>query len=240
MFLKIFHPILQVRILFLVLGIILLAGISVGCSLSFAADVTPPPAMQMAEVNLTSSSTPVVNKFPILLPNIQNGVSIYQAKCVSCHGVNGLGGGTQSSDLPNSVSAIGNLEFASQKEPVAWFEIVSEGNLDRSMPGYKSMLSDRQRWDVVAYLYTLAYKPDSLVAAGQIYQTECKVCHGNGGGNGNLAVQLGLEMPNWLDPSRLVEFSANDLKGIIEAGSENGMPAFGEQFNQEQIQSLAG
>ena len=108
------------------------------------------------------------------------------------------------------------------------------------MPGFESVLSDRQRWNVVAFLYTLSYGTENLTEGAAIYSTECQVCHGQGGGDGVQAAELGLNPPDWLDPSRLVGFSADELMAVINSGSESGMPAFADKLTEAQIQSVTG
>ncbi len=220
-------------------ALLLVAGFSSACSLSFAADVTPPPALLTPAPRVSPESTST-RSFPIVLPNPQNGQNIYLDRCAACHGMDGMGDGAQSGQLSNPAAALGNFEISRQAKPVEWFEIVTEGNLESSMPGFESVLSDRQRWDVVAFLYTLSYSQERQVEGAAIYSAECQVCHGLGGGDGKQAAELGLNQPDWLNPSRLVGFSADELMAVIAHGSESGMPAFADKLTPEQIQSVTG
>ena len=151
-----------------------------------------------------------------------------------------MGDGAQSGKLANPATALGNFEISRKRKPVEWFEVVTEGNLKRLMPGFESVLSDRQRWDVTAFLYTLSYDKEGQAEGAAIYSAECRACHGMGGGDGIQAAELGLNQPDWLDPSRLVGFSADELMAVIANGSESGMPAFAEKLTAKQIQSVTG
>jgi mono/diheme cytochrome c family protein len=53
------------------------------------------------------------------------------------------------------------------------------------MPGFKAKLSDSQRWDVLAYTYSLSAPAQIIDEGRQLYQTNCAACHGeNGAGDG--------------------------------------------------------
>jgi len=113
-----------------------------------------------------------------------------------------LGDGTQAGQLRNPAAALGNPENAINKKPVEWFEVVTNGNLDRSMPDFKTELSERQRWDVVAYLYTLGYPQDSLAEGARIYRQECELCHGRGAVTVQLPSRWACSSPiGWIHPA---------------------------------------
>ena len=50
-----------------------------------------------------------------------------------------MGDGAQANQLPYPATALGNLEISRQRKPVEWFEVVTEGNLERFMPGFESV-----------------------------------------------------------------------------------------------------
>ncbi|MGW8251213.1 MAG: c-type cytochrome, partial [Anaerolineales bacterium] len=134
------------------LGLLLLTITLAGCSFSLAEDITPPPGAVQAPVSQTEP--PPVNGplYPLVPPNSENGAAIYAEKCAPCHGQTGLGDGPRSAQLPNPVTAIGSAEVARQATPARWYTQVTQGNLERFMPPFSS-LSDRERWDVVAYAF---------------------------------------------------------------------------------------
>ena len=136
------------------------------CSFSLAEDIKPPPG---SEVQMPTGRTqPAVTSgpmYPMVPPRPANGISQYSEKCAPCHGVTGQGDGSRAAELPNPVAPLGNPEFARQTAPADWYDMVSRGNLERFMPPFTSM-SDRQRWDVVAYSFMLGLPTDEI-AAGQ-------------------------------------------------------------------------
>ncbi len=85
------------------------------------------------------------------------GKDIYEGKinpavnCARCHGNDGkptkLGKGAP--DLSNSAEV-------GQHSDARWFWRISEKKAGTTMPAYKDKLTEEQRWQVIAYLRTLA------------------------------------------------------------------------------------
>ena len=78
----------------------------------------------------------------------QAGKQLYQPNCV-CHGLKG-----------NSLT---DFDFSTKDFPLTlqasadyYFWAVSEGALSRGMPGFKSSLSENERWQILTYMSTLA------------------------------------------------------------------------------------
>ncbi len=76
------------------------------------------------------------------------GKQIYQASCGGCHGANG---GNVAVANFSSAGYSSNL----QQTPDRAFWILTEGNLAKGMPPFKSSLSTDQRWQVLTYISTL-------------------------------------------------------------------------------------
>lgn len=227
----------------ILLFLILLVS-ATGCNFSLAADVTPPPGYQSP---VPQQTTPVASAvYPPLPPDPASGAAIYAEKCAPCHGVTGLGDGESASQLPNPVPALGAPEEARQANPRDWYNAVTNGNLESFMPPFNS-LSERQRWDVVAYALTMSTNPDNLAQSAVIYQAECAECHGETGkGDGPQAATLGDSVPDFADLAFLASRSNQDLFNAISAGIGTSMPAYDQQLNDaerwgltEYVRSLA-
>ena len=80
------------------------------------------------------------------------GKPIYERSCLACHGVTGAG--IKESDFSTEDSAM-HLE----ERPDLHFWILTEGNLSRGMPPYKSSLTDEQRWQTLNYIWSLGMAP---------------------------------------------------------------------------------
>lgn len=79
------------------------------------------------------------------------GKAVYDKYCSSCHGRQGEGLGPVSG-LPrfSDHAALGN------KSDQELFDKVTMGGKGSGMPAWKGILSDQERWDVVAYIRTFA------------------------------------------------------------------------------------
>ncbi len=163
---------------------LLLAFLLSGCSISLAEDITPPPNYKEPAVEEESQPTAASTVFPLVAPDPLQGALIYTEKCLPCHGETGMGDGPMAGNLSNPPSPLGNAELARQARPADWYIIVTEGNLEKFMPGFAS-LSDRERWDVVAYAQTLSTTPEEVSTGKTLYEAECAACHGiTGAGDG--------------------------------------------------------
>lgn len=176
-----------------------------GCGITLAADITPPPdytppAPQAVE--------PVSTALPLLPPDPAAGAATFAEKCAPCHGPTGLSDGEKTSLLPQLPVMIGKPEIAQAAVPTEWFRIVSEGNLERMMPGFSGSLDERQRWDVVAYALMLSHPAEYLQRGAELFAESCAECHAGGE-----AAQDDLG-----DPGRLAGLSLNDIAAVIAEG----------------------
>jgi mono/diheme cytochrome c family protein len=224
------------KFIYLVIGLMGLVILS-GCNFSLASDITPPPNYT-PEAVVAPTNSPVI--FPLVAPDPKQGAQLFTDHCVPCHGAAGLGDGPQASKLPNPVAAIGTADVARQASPSTWFQVITNGNLPLFMPPFASSLSDAQRWDVLAYVYSLSM-PDKSVADGKaLFQPQCAACHGESGkGDGTKAASLSKPPKDLTNQSLLASLSANDLFGAITNGSAPDMPAFASQLNEDQRWALA-
>ena len=197
---------------------------------SLAEDITPPPGYQAP----TQSAAETV--YPIVPPDTARGAEIFAEKCAPCHGVEGRGNGSMASNLSVEVPAVGLPEVALSAKPAEWFDLVTNGRMERSMPPFRS-LTDRERWDVVAFTLSLHVTQQQLDSASQIYAQQCQSCHGEQGwGDGPQAA--GLAVPDWSIQERLAQLSEEELFQVITTGA-GSMPAYRDALNDEQRLALA-
>lgn len=210
------------------LAILAAAVLLAGCSL--AEDVTPPSGIDNLQPVLPSGPVQTAAA-PLQPPDVANGAAIYAEKCAACHGPSGLGDGAQASALPNPPAALGDPALARQITPADWYAEVTDGNLDRFMPGFQS-LSDAERWDVVAYALTLSEVAQARPAAMEAFAAECAGCHGELGAGGETGPAL-----NGL--ARMAENTLQQAYDVITQGAQAGMPAFGERLADAERWALA-
>jgi mono/diheme cytochrome c family protein len=199
-----------------------------GCGgLSLAADVTPPPNYQPQQQSSAQQVETVSTAFPLLPPDPTAGEAIYTQKCLPCHGASGMGDGPQSSNLPEPPPALGSREVASAARPSDWYDLVTVGRLEKFMPGFTESLNDRQRWDVVAYVFTLSTSQAELEQGKAVYDSQnCVSCHGESGEGGENA-------PDWSQQERLAMFSALELEDVV-ANGQDSMPPYADQLSADE------
>lgn len=187
-----------------------------GC-ISLSEDITPPPG---SEAPTAPPATPAAEQlvFPVLPPDPARGASLYTEKCAPCHGSTGLGDGPDASGLPNPVAAIGSIELSRQATPTDWYLMVANGNIERYMPPFKS-LSVPQRWDVIAYVFSLSTSDTELSQSQALFAEQCASCHGERGrGDGPDAGELSTSPIDFTDQAFMGYKSAADLYQSISGG----------------------
>jgi mono/diheme cytochrome c family protein len=216
-------------------GLVLLALLLLSaCSFSLAEDITPPPG---AEVPLEEPTQPPVSGplYPLVKPNPASASGTYAEKCAPCHGDTGLGDGSMAGQLPVPAPAVGTNPVSRKATPSEWYRIVTQGNLERRMPPFNS-LSDRQRWDVVAYLYSLSTDTETITEGEELYLANCAACHGkDGDGKGPQAAGLPAAATNFTDLEVMAGISDDILYQAISEGKGSAMPAFGEQLSPHEM-----
>ena len=110
-------------------------------------------------------------------PDINRGAQIFQERCTECHGVSGDGWG----ELVRAGSVERPLDMRDRalvapKSPLAWYEVITQGRIEKLMPPWENALSDEERWDVALYSYTLAYDEELLAAGERLWRERCGGC----------------------------------------------------------------
>ena len=195
------------------------------CSLT--ADITPPPDAWQPTASEPISANPEISLQPY---NFSEGKALFVENCASCHGAAGLGDGEDAADLPFQAAPLGSKDFNNAKTLSGWYQVVTDGRVEHSMPSFAS-LTDQQRWDVVAYAFLLGFDPTTLGDGKDIYAQECATCHGTDGKGKPVGERV---TPDFSDPKTLTDMSNQDIGQIIANGNSEGMPAFSEKLSQQQ------
>ena len=110
-------------------------------------------------------------EYPEEKSSVESGKEIYKSNCAVCHG-----------DMGSALFEFNDHGSMIQKTSAEFYNAVTEG-MGREMPAF-SDLSDSQRWDVVAYLWTFWLDESSVGKGMTIFSNNCR-CHGvNGDGSG--------------------------------------------------------
>ncbi|MDH3653238.1 MAG: cytochrome c [Myxococcales bacterium] len=83
------------------------------------------------------------------------GRTLFKEKCALCHGDRADGNGVRSQGLSRKPVDFGSPGWRSNATAITVFEVLSEGKRGTSMPAWPT-LSDGQKWDLVAYVLSVA------------------------------------------------------------------------------------
>ena len=111
------------------------------------------------------------------MPDTANGARIFAERCTDCHGETGDGRGdlVQSGSVPAPLD-LTDRDKVSRKSPLGFYDIITEGNLDKLMPPWRDALSEAERWDVALYSYTLGYDEALLTEGERLWRQHCADC----------------------------------------------------------------
>lgn len=220
---------------FLFIGLAILLS---ACSISLAEDITPPPGTELEPPQQVTKTALPASLYPIVPPDPENGAKLYNQECAQCHGPKGLGDGPQATLLSAPVAALGLSDFSRLYTPAEWYSVVTQGNMEKFMPPF-SNLTDRQRWDVVAYALSLSTSNEVISTGKQIYKENCTACHGlNGKGDGPEAGKFSAELIDLTDQSIMAQKSATNLYQAISSGIAPDMPAYQSILGDEKRWAL--
>jgi mono/diheme cytochrome c family protein len=85
----------------------------------------------------------------------ERGRLLFEQKCVLCHGPRADGNGVRSRGLSGKPADFNNPSWRARTTPRSVFEVLSEGKRGTSMPAWPTLSTD-QKWDVVAYVLSVA------------------------------------------------------------------------------------
>ncbi len=80
---------------------------------------------------------------------------IYTANCAPCHGAKGKGDGIAAANLNPKPADHSSAAIQSESDGSLFYKL-SEGRTP--MPQYKTIFTEKQRWELVCYIRTLAKK----------------------------------------------------------------------------------
>ena len=159
-------------------GYLVISGVLLSaCIGTMIPDINPPVVNQPTQQAAPPASG-IVDIAPLLPPDENSGELIYEDECIHCHGATGMGDGDKAASLPAAPPPVGSLPYSRTVSPTRWFQVITQGRIEKLMPGYNLSLSDRQRWDTVAYLLTFGTSPDRNSRGKEVYQNNCQTCHG--------------------------------------------------------------
>jgi cytochrome c oxidase cbb3-type subunit 2 len=172
-------------------------------------------------------------------PAEAEGAAVYQRYCVGCHGPQGDGRGpaapmliTQPRDFTSGVFKFRTTPSGALPTDEDLFRIITRGVYRTSMPEW-SLLAERERWALVAYVKRFYPEwgergagapialptapawlgdPAAIARGKELYALlECSACHGESG-RGDGASAATLPPDTWGNPQRPFDFTKGRLK----------------------------
>lgn len=188
-----------------------------------------------------ATAAPTEVGYPLQPPDLASGAAIFSEHCTRCHGVGGAGDGdlVASGQIANVASFI-DPTTASEQRPSAWEATITNGRIENGMPPWHDALTEQERWDVSMYTYTLHYQADQLTRGAAIYADQCAECHGDTGlGDGPRAARVDGDVANLQNQVGMATLSDLAIFNIINEGSGDAMPAFGDDLSPDEILAAA-
>jgi len=133
-----------------------------GVAGAYMVEKQPPPksahdqmeGTQHGHIEAPEGAEKRVNPIPFEDESVSRGEAHFSKNCVPCHGASAKGDGPMADKLPHRPA---DLTHAITHEPVgklAW--IIANGH--GHMPAWKSVLSEKDIWDVLNYLKTVGQR----------------------------------------------------------------------------------
>lgn len=99
-----------------------------------------------------------------LIASAKKGRKTYETHCLSCHGDQGLGDGpsgltlVDNDERPIKPANLTRVDLKSGKTAKDIYKAITTGLDGSPMPGYASATSDKERWELTAYIFYLRGK----------------------------------------------------------------------------------
>ncbi|MEW5986381.1 MAG: c-type cytochrome [Chloroflexota bacterium] len=162
-------------------------------------------------VHRTAAQAPTLPTTPA---EAETGLAIFGERCATCHGPLGLGDGEMAAQLPAPPRALADPTFIRAAVPTSLFDTITNGRVQQGMPPFgptsSNAISEADRWNLVAAVYSLATPADNVAQGQTLYETKCANCHGpQGKGDGPQASQPPGDLTNlayWSNTSNQAVF----------------------------------
>jgi len=199
-----------------------------------------PPAgvgQQIATVTSTITERTGIRDEPLApeAPSAARGGALFAENCATCHGVRGDGSGDEAKRLGLSPAAFSQPAFMRGETPRDFFNVISLGRRRAGMPEWGGAFSVQQRWDLVAFVWTLAHQQAAVSEGQALYTTHCAGCHATDGSGATARVTgQGVPVPDLRRPGSLIDQTDAQLLAVVTGGAGAAMPAFGSTLDESQ------
>ena len=99
--------------------------------------------------------------------SLARGKEYYRAECLPCHGPVGKGDGPKAGELKEMTADLTEPKLRQQTDGELFWKITTGRT---PMPSFKAKFSDKERWDIINYVRTLASKTEKLTRTNHLAQ----------------------------------------------------------------------
>lgn len=185
---------------------------------------------------------------PPARPSAARGHALYTARCAACHGRVGEASGPDS-----------HREWLQERSPAQAFLVLAASPSRVTRPAGAPISrshapagtreahhrhirdwSEQDRWDAVAYLWSLGTTADRLELGRRLYRRNCAACHGESGAGDGPGGRVQPKAPASFTQARTMLGGAGALytAKIRRGGMGTGMPYWGSIFTEEEITAI--
>jgi len=144
-------------------------------------------------------------------PSIASGARLFARYCTSCHGALADGRGALAEHVEGPEPAdFTDVAFMSGETLEEFFQAITLGVPGSAMPAWGEILGERDRWDLVAFLWSLRGS-DGAADSVTSKLTVCAGCHGDSG-----------SAPNLTQPGAMADSSDAQLAERARASARHG------------------
>ncbi len=140
-----------------------------------------PTEVDAMAADVTAKTGVTRDRRPTAKPSAARGRKLYPGNCTGCHGARGAGDGEDAARAGIKPANFTNVLFMRNETPADFFDRVTLGHRRRGMPEWTA-LTPLQRWDLVAYVWTLHQSDADRAEAKRLWTDRCASCHGAAGG----------------------------------------------------------
>jgi mono/diheme cytochrome c family protein len=131
--------------------------------------------------DVTAKTGVARDRRPTAKPSAARGRELYPDNCAGCHGARGAGDGADAARAGIKPADFTDVPLHAEETPADFFDRVTLGHRRRGMPEWTA-LTPLQRWDLVAYVWTLQQSDADRAEAKRLWTDRCASCHGAAGG----------------------------------------------------------
>ena len=139
-----------------------------------------PALLDRMAADVTKRTGIARHRTPSAMPSIARGGDLFPENCAGCHGPRGAGDGPDAKPAGIVPANFTDLLFMRRETPADFFDRITLGHRRRGMPEW-SALTPLQRWDLVAYVWTLQQSDADRAEGTSLWASRCTACHGPAG-----------------------------------------------------------